>query len=131
VSFSHHVEDIVQVVEAIGVAILTLGGLFVLAYSAVLYLIPSRRPQAYQYCRRHLVRPILLGLEVLIIADIIGTVIVTPTPSSVAVLATIVVIRIALSWSLEVEIDGVWPWKRQQLRRDTSENANDTDRPAD
>jgi uncharacterized membrane protein len=110
VSFSHHVEDIVQVVEAIGVAILTLGGLFVLAYAAVLYLIPSHRHEAYQYCRRHLVRPILLGLEVLIIADIIGTVIVTPTPSSVAVLATIVVIRIALSWSLEVEIDGVWPW---------------------
>ena len=126
-SFSHHVEDIVQVVEAIGVAVLTFGGLFVLVYSAVLYLTPSHRHEAYRYCRRHLGRPILLGLEVLIIADIIGTVIVTPTPSSVAVLATIVVIRILLSWSLEVEIDGVWPWKRQQTVVGTPAPTDDPD----
>jgi hypothetical protein len=55
---------------------------------------------------------ILLGLELLIIADIIRTVIVDQTPGSVAVLATIVAIRIVLSWSLEVEIDGAWPWRR-------------------
>jgi uncharacterized membrane protein len=115
-SFGHHIEDIVQVVEAIGVAILTVGGLYVLLYSAVLYLTPSHRHEAYRYCRTHLGRTLLLGLEVLIIADIIGTVIVTQTPSSVAVLATIVVIRIALSWSLEVEVDGVWPWQRRQVR---------------
>lgn len=124
-------EDIVQVVEAIGVAILTLGGLFVLAYSAVLYLIPAHRHEAYQYCRRHLGRSMLLGLEVLIIADIINTVIVTQTPSSVAVLATIVVIRIALSWSLEVEIDGVWPWKRPQTATEPPEQTGERDsRPA-
>ena len=114
-SFSHRIEDVVQVVEAVGVAILVLGALVVLVRSAVLYLLPARRGEAYAFCRRHLGRVILLGLEVLIVADIIRTVIVDQTPSSVAVLATIVVIRIALSWSLSVEIDGTWPWNRAAL----------------
>jgi uncharacterized membrane protein len=112
--FSHNIEDVVQVVEAVGVAVLVVGGLAVLLHSSVLYLIPARRPQAYRYFRRHLGRVILLGLEVLIIADIIRTVIVNQTAESVAVLATIVVVRIVLGWSLDVEIDGVWPWKKSQ-----------------
>jgi len=111
-SFSHNVENVVQVVEGIGVAILVLGGLLVLVQSAVRYAIPDRRPGAYEHCRRHLGRVILLGLEVLIVADIIRTVIVDQTPASVAVLATIVIIRIGLSWTLAVEIDGTWPWNR-------------------
>jgi len=111
-SFSHYVEDVVQVVEAVGVAVLVLGGLLVLIRSALLFLRADGRADAYAYCRRHLGRVILLGLEILIVADIIRTVIVDQTPSSVAVLATIVVIRIVLSWSLAVEIDGTWPWNK-------------------
>lgn len=60
-------------------------------------------------------RAILLGLEVLIIADIIRTILVDQTPQSVAVLGGIVAIRIALSFSLEVEIDGVWPWAKWRV----------------
>ncbi len=112
VSFSHNVEDVVQVVEGVGVAILVLGSLLVLVHSAVLYLIPERRAKAYHYFRKHLGRTIMLGLEVLIVADIIRTVIVDQSAESVSVLATIVIVRIVLSWSLAVEIDGVWPWKR-------------------
>jgi uncharacterized membrane protein len=74
-----------------------------------------RRPVAYTYCRRDFGRVIPLGLEVLIVADIIRTVIVDQTPASVAVLATIVLIRIVLSWSLAVEIDGTWPWNKAAL----------------
>ena len=95
-------------------AILLLGGLGALIHSGILYLIPTRRARAYYYFRKHLGRVILLGLEVLIVADIIRTVIVDQSPESVAVLATIVLIRILLSWSLDVEIDGVWPWKKRQ-----------------
>ena len=113
-SFNHNIDDVVQVVEGVGVAILLLGGLGTLIHSGMLYLIPARRARAYYYFRKHLGRVILLGLEVLIIADIIRTVIVDQTPESVAVLATIVVVRIVLSWSLDVEIDGVWPWKKHQ-----------------
>jgi uncharacterized membrane protein len=118
-SFDHNVDDVVQVVEAVGVAVLVLGGLAVLVHSSVMYLIPTRRETAYHYFRKHLGRTIELGLEILIVADIIRTVIVDQTAQSVAVLATIVIIRILLSWSLEVEIDGVWPWKKgEQLQSD-------------
>ena len=117
VGFSHNVENVVQVVEGIGVATLVIGGLLVLIHSGVLYLIPARRARAYHYFRKHLGRVILLGLEILIIADIIRTVIVDQSPESVAVLATIVLIRIVLSWSLAIQIDGAWPWRKwaQQL----------------
>ncbi len=122
--FNHNVENIVQVVEGVGVAILVLGGLLVLIHSGVLYLMPARRARAYHYFRKHLGRVILLGLEILIIADIIRTVIVDQSPESVAVLATIVLVRIVLSWSLAVEIDGVWPWKKRTLAIE-SEEAHD------
>jgi uncharacterized membrane protein len=62
--------------------------------------------------RRNLGRSILLGLEVLIVADIVRTIVVDQTLESVAVLGAIVVIRIVLSFSLDVEIDGMWPWNR-------------------
>ena len=60
-------------------------------------------------------RVILLGLEILIIADIVRTIIVDPTLESVGVLGLIVVIRIVLSFSLEIEMYGVWPWSRWRL----------------
>ena len=66
---------------------------------------------AYKRLRSSLGRSILLGLELLVAADIINTVAVEPTLSSLAVLAGIVAIRTFLSWSLEVEIDGRWPWQ--------------------
>lgn len=67
----------------------------------------------YKQYRQSLARAILLGLEILVAADIIGTVAVAPTWSNVGVLAVIVVIRTVLSWSLEVEIEGTWPWRRR------------------
>ena len=62
--------------------------------------------------RSQLGRAILVGLELLVAADIIRTVAVTPTLESVGVLAGIVVIRTFLSWSLELEISGRWPWQK-------------------
>jgi uncharacterized membrane protein len=119
-NYGHDVQDVVQIMEGIGVAVLVLGSLFVLGRSLVWYVIPARREGAYHYARRHLGRTILLGLEILIVSDIIKTVILEPTVESVAVLGTIVVIRIVLSWSLAVEIDGVWPWKKYET---TSKNS--------
>jgi len=60
-------------------------------------------------------------LEVLIVADIVRTIVVDTTLESVGVLGIIVVIRILLSFALEVEIDGVWPWRQRQVdsRTDT------------
>jgi uncharacterized membrane protein len=66
----------------------------------------------YQRYRHDLGRAILVGLEVLVAADIVRTVAFTPTMDSVAVLAMIVAIRTFLSWSLALELDGRWPWQR-------------------
>jgi uncharacterized membrane protein len=70
----------------------------------------------YQRYRQDLGRAILLGLEVLVAADIVRTVAFTPTMDSVLVLAMIVAIRTFLSWSLALELEGKWPWQRAAER---------------
>ena len=115
VTYEETISDAVKVVEAFGAAIMVFGGLV----AFIAFALRARRAgtihEAYPELRRDLGRCILLGLEVLIIADIVRTIIVDPTLDSVAVLGIIVVIRILLSFSLEAEIDGVWPWRRRQL----------------
>jgi len=105
----------VQVVEAAGAIIMVLGGALAFALALPRVVRTSTRSQAYVALRRDLGRAILLGLEVLIVADIIRTILVEPTVQSVLVLAVIVLIRVVLSFSLEVEMDGVWPWSRWRV----------------
>src|SRR3954464_4283555 len=120
------IADVVKVVEAIGAAIMVLGGLWALAVFP--RAARQRQPgsETYRTLRRLLGRCILLGLEVLIVADIVRTIIVDPTLESVAVLGVIVIIRIALSFSLEVEIEGAWPWRRRQLDARLESDPQDT-----
>jgi uncharacterized membrane protein len=114
-TYDDFISDVVRVVEATGAAIMVLGGLWALLAYAVATARPGTRADAYQQLRLRMGRAILLGLEVLIIGDIVRTIIVDPTIESVAVLGLIVVIRIVLSFSLEVEMDGTWPWSRWRL----------------
>jgi uncharacterized membrane protein len=114
-SYEETIADVVKVVEAFGAGIMVLGGLGAFVVFARSALRPETSKGAYQQLRRNLGRCILLGLEVLIVADIVRTIVVDPTIESVAVLGIIVVIRIMLSFSLEVEMDGVWPWRRAQV----------------
>jgi uncharacterized membrane protein len=111
-SYDEVVNDIAKAVEAVGVAIMVLGGLGALVAAAVAVTKPETRGGAYTQLRRNLGRAILLGLEVLIIGDIVRTIVVDPTLESVAVLGLIVLIRIVLSFSLEIEMDGTTPWSR-------------------
>ena len=111
-TFEEFVSDVVKVVEAVGVAIMVLGGLWVMVVYALAVFGPTTRGGAYRRLRRSLGEVILLGLEVLIIGDIVRTIVVDPTIESVTVLGLIVVIRIVLSFSLQLEIDGTWPWNR-------------------
>jgi uncharacterized membrane protein len=67
----------------------------------------------YERFRRDVGRAILLGLELLVAADIVRTVAFTPTMDSVLVLALIVGIRTFLSWSLALELEGRWPWQKK------------------
>jgi uncharacterized membrane protein len=76
---------------------------------------PARGTAAYVAARGTAGRGILLGLEVLVGADIIRTVAVTPTFDSVVVLGVVVLIRTFLSFSLSVEIDGALPWRRKPV----------------
>ena len=113
--FSH----VVDVVEAVGATILIVGALG--AFVRFALEVAARRDQdAYGNLRKNLGRVILLGLEVLIIADIIRTIVVDQSVESVIVLGTIVLIRIVLSFSLEVEIDGMWPWNQWRVPRQAS-----------
>jgi uncharacterized membrane protein len=109
-SYEDVVSDVVKVVEGVGGGIMVVGGLFALGRYA--RQVVTHAPEPYRELRRNLGRAILLGLEVLIIADIIRTIVVDQSLESVAILGLIVAIRIVLSFSLEVEIDGAWPWNR-------------------
>jgi uncharacterized membrane protein len=101
-----------QAIDALGVAIIVLVALI----ATLQFLYRAARgtpvPDAYVLLRHGLGRGILLGLEFLIAGDIIRTVAATPTFTSVGVLAIIVLIRTFLSFELELEIEGRWPWQR-------------------
>lgn len=102
-----------HVIEAAGIGVLVVGG----AIAAVLFSREWRRlnfGDAYHRLRANLGRAILLGLEVLIIADIIRTVAVEPTLQNLGVLGLLVLIRTFLSFALEIEIGGRLPWRRDQ-----------------
>lgn len=101
-----------RIVDAAGVASIVIGAL--VATGIAVIRLARRRDAVYRPYRQQLGRSILLGLEFLVAADIIRTVAIAPTFTSVGVLALIVVIRTFLSFSLELEITGRWPWQEDK-----------------
>ena len=110
-SFYEVIEVVGKVIDGIGVAVIAVGALIAAAATGRRLL--GKTGDAYRFFRQRLGRSILLGLELLVAADIIRTVAVSPTWESVAVLAGIVLIRTFLSFSLELEISGRWPWQQR------------------
>ena len=112
-TFTATMENIARGVEVVGVTILIAGGVFALA-RAVVESLPkgADRAQTYRRLRSFLGHSILLGLEILVAADLIRTVAIDPSLKNVGVLGLIVVIRTFLSFSLDIEIDGDVPWRR-------------------
>ena len=106
-----------RVVELTGVVVLLLGALFAAAAFARRLAHRATFQDAYHALRADLGRAILLGLELLVIADIIGTVAIEPTLDNLGVLAVIVVIRTFLSFALELEVSGRWPWQQSVAGR--------------
>ena len=104
-----------RIIEAVGIAIIVLGAVVSSSYFLWQLLNAGDLADAYQGYRANLGRGILLGLEFLIAADIIGTVAVEPTLQNLGVLAIIVLIRTFLSFTLEVEIQGRWPWQHARI----------------
>ena len=113
-SYEDFVSEVVKVCEGAGAGIMIFGGLF--AFARYAWQVFAGASESYRQLRANLGRVILLGLEVLIIADIIRTIVVDQSLESVGVLGLIVLIRIVLSFSLEVEIDGAWPWNGWRLQ---------------
>jgi uncharacterized membrane protein len=105
--------DVAKAIELVGIAIIAAGAVVNLALFARRAFDREERGEAMATLRSNFGRSILLGLEFLIAADIINTVAVTPTLQSVIVLGAIVIIRTFLSFSLELEIEGRWPWQRR------------------
>ena len=119
--FQHIIETVGRYMDFAGVAVMVIGAVVSIPL-ALRGFQPRHLPagseplSAYRSYRQLLGRSILLGLELLVAADIIRTVAVTPTYDSVGVLAIIVLIRTFLSFSLELEITGRWPWQKEPER---------------
>lgn len=109
-TFIDVIELVGKTTDGAGVAVMVCGALAATITAG--RRVQQREVNVYRRYRQQLGRSILLGLELLVAADIIRTVAVTPTPSGVAVLAGIVLIRTFLSFSLELEITGRWPWQK-------------------
>ncbi|MCM2326937.1 MAG: DUF1622 domain-containing protein [Lysobacter sp.] len=113
----HLITGAARIVEMAGVAVLLLGALVAAVAFAWRILRDTSFHRAYHELRADLGRAILLGLELLVIADIIGTVAIQPTFQNLGVLAVIVAIRTLLSFTLELEVSGRWPWQREEEER--------------
>ena len=109
--YNHTIQVIGEVIDGAGVAVIAVGA--AIAAGAAAVRLAHHETGTYRRFRQELGQVILLGLEWLVAADIVRTVAAEPTLISVAVLAIIVVIRTFLSFSLEVELTGRWPWQQK------------------
>ncbi len=118
-TFENAMEIVVVSFELVGIAILAGGSVRALAEASLAF----RRGQTeglYAKARLQVGQAILLGLEVLIIADIVKTVTIDPSVESALFLGVIVLVRTFLSFSIEIELDGVVPWRRRQVMGERS-----------
>jgi uncharacterized membrane protein len=110
-AFTDVMEHVAQGFEAFGVGVLILGLVWSVIVAARIWRAAGGR-RGYQALRETFGGVLLLGVEILVAADLIRTVTISPTLQSVTVLGLIVLIRTFLSFSLQIEIDGVPPWRR-------------------
>ncbi|MFW5741040.1 MAG: DUF1622 domain-containing protein [Myxococcota bacterium] len=115
---SEHVKLIAEwsaaIVEVLGIGIITGVAAYTLLFALFRSLKREQAATTFSQVRQRLGRGILLGLEFLVAADIIHTVAVDLTFKSVGVLAIVVAIRTFLSFTLEVELTGKWPWQEEK-----------------
>lgn len=127
-TFNDTIENVGKAMDGAGVATIVVGTVLATALFLAAVRRGEERRSAYRAYRQGIGRSILLGLELLVAADIIRTVAVSPTFATVGVLALIVLIRTFLSFTLEVELEGRLPWRRSRGRPadDSGEEARST-----
>src|ERR1022692_3646080 len=111
-TFTGAMDHVARGFEVLGAVILVIGVVWSFVLAAVAWRRSRRAARAYVVLRQAFAGTLLLGLEILVAADLVRTVAVAPTLDNVLVLGLIVVIRTFLSFSLETEIEGVAPWRR-------------------
>jgi len=115
--FYYWVEILSLIIEGLAVTLIVFG-----VFVSTIRFFVSRYRESAPYERRYtdyrhaLARSLMLGLEILVAADVVRTIALEPTFENVAVLGILVMIRIALGWSLVVEIEGRWPWQTSSTK---------------
>lgn len=115
-TFAEVMDRVAQGFEGLGAVVLVVGSVWSLVMGGVAWRRAGDAGKAYAHVRQALGGSLLLGLEILVAADLVRTIAVAPTLDNVLILGLIVLIRTFLSFSLEIEITGVVPWHR---KRDT------------
>ena len=103
------IEFAAQGIEVLAVVIIVIA--IIHGSGRFLLSIANKSDDAYERYKNHLGKGLLLGLEFLVAADVVRTVVLEPTLQNVMILGLLVVIRTFLSWSLVVELEGHWPWR--------------------
>jgi len=136
VTFTESMEHAAQGFELVGAVVLAVGLVAAVVMAGVVWVRSKDGAVAFRLLREFFGGALLLSLEILVAADLLRTVAVTPTMESVGVLAIIVLIRTFVSFSLEIEIEGVPPWRRAVTsgatvaRRSVERAARDSGRPS-
>ena len=105
-------------IEIFGVLVIVLG----IIWATFLFARRRAAEQEYQPYKIRIGRSLLLGLELLVAADIVKTIALDLTFTSLGLLAGLVLIRTFLSWTLVLEIEGRWPWQRDKQRGRTAQD---------
>jgi uncharacterized membrane protein len=111
-TFAHVMDHVAQGFEALGVLVLALGAVWSFVVAGLTWYRSRRPAKASSVLRQAFGGSLLLGLEILVAADLVRTIAVAPTLNNVLILGLIVLIRTFLSFSLEIEINGTVPWRR-------------------
>jgi uncharacterized membrane protein len=115
---SEGVSDVSQAashaLEAVAVLVIV-AALVIASGRAAKWVVKNDSAYAYSCFKETFGRGLLLGLEILVAADLLWTVAVEQTWENLAALGVLVLIRTLLSWSLEAELEGYWPWQRRKI----------------
>ena len=115
--FKNAVDVVSKVIDGTGVVVIVCGLLLATGVFALAQRDAAQRALAYRVYRQQVGKAILLGLEFLVAGDIVRTVAVDPSFSGVGVLAILMAVRTFLSFTLEVELEGRWPWQSRAPSR--------------
>ena len=123
---SHWIRATGTGIEAFGVLVIVAG----IAWSTYLFLQRRKAEQRYDAYKIRIGRSLLLGLEVLVAADIVKTIALDLTFASLGLLAGLVLVRTFLSWALVLEVEGRWPWQRERSPMSAEFGSSMTERSA-